>query len=220
MKLHACFYLLAAVIALIYGCKKDEPDESNVSYEDIKPVKDYVYFQPGTYWIYEDNYGNVDSMYVYSAGEGIDTVRKSNGDIEGIYRFFQSKIHSVYDDYNYYIGYNSGWTSFHPTQHKVFMTKTKPGDYVGQIFLTLYPFKIGDWRYWNDSKTTTIDYFQNYGIDNNSFVSVGKVNVFNDITNNYRQTTNYYIAKNVGIIQEELIDSSNVWKLVRYNIVQ
>ena len=100
------------------------------------------------------------------------------------------------------------------------MTKTKPGDYVGQIFLTLYPFKIGDWRYWNDSKTTTIDYFQNYGIDNNSFVSVGKVNVFNDITNNYRQTTNYYIAKNVGIIQEELIDSSNVWKLVRYNIVQ
>ena len=221
MKLYTCFYLLVAVAALIYGCKKKEPDEPNVSYEDIKPVKDYVYFQPGTYWIYEDNYGNIDSMYVYSAGEGIDTVRKSNGDIEGIYRFFQSKVHSVYDDYNYYIGYNSGWTSFHPTRHKVFMTKTKPGDYVGQIILMEYPPKIGNilYTYYNNDVTVK-NFYSVFEISPNQFENVIKMNESRDITNPYFQQTNYYIAQNIGIIQEELIDSSNVWKLVRYNIVQ
>ena len=220
MKLHSCFYLLAAVIALIYCCKKDEPDEPNVSYEDIKPVKDYVYFQLGTYWIYEDNYGNVDSMYVYSAGEGIDTVRKSNGDIEGIYRFFQSKIHSVYDDYNYYIGYNSGWTSFHPTRHQVFMTKTKPGDYVGQIILMEYPPVIGNILYGEKNSIVKIEnYYQIYNIGLVNYVSVIKMSNSIDIINN-DQRTNYLIAKNVGIIQEELVDSNNVWKVIRYNIVQ
>ncbi|HRC36289.1 MAG TPA: hypothetical protein PK901_12395, partial [Bacteroidia bacterium] len=123
-------------------------------------------------------------------------------------------------DYNYYIGYNSGWTSFHPTRHQVFMTKTKPGDYVGQIILMEYPPVIGNILYGEKNSIVKIEnYYQIYNIGLVNYVSVIKMSNSIDIINN-DQRTNYLIAKNVGIIQEELVDSNNVWKVIRYNIVQ
>ena len=34
------------------------------------------------------------------------------------------------------------------------------------------------------------------------------------------QNTNYYIAKNIGIVRREQLDSNRTWNLIRYNIVQ
>lgn len=213
MKQHSyLFFLLFAFILLQYGCKKNDAGP-NVSDEEYKTIKEYVYFNPGSYWIYQDSHGNIDSMFTYESGEGLDT---ASG-----YRYFTSRMHSSYDNYDYRIFYNSGWTTFHPTRHKVFMNKSGPGDYVGEIILLKYPFVQGNILYWyNENDITSEEYYPTYMINGSNFNSVIKMHETRDVTNDYFQSTNYYIAKNVGIIQEELIDSSNVWKLIRYNIVQ
>ena len=46
-----------------------------------------------------------------------------------------------------------------------------------------------------------------------------KMNNTIDVIQN-SQKTNYFIAKNIGIIRKEYLDSAKVWNLVRYNIVQ
>ena len=100
------------------------------------------------------------------------------------------------------------------------MTKTKPGDYVGQIILMEYPPVIGNILYGEKNSIVKIEnYYQIYNIGLVNYVSVIKMSNSIDIINN-DQRTNYLIAKNVGIIQEELVDSNNVWKVIRYNIVQ
>jgi hypothetical protein len=211
VKLHKGFYLLAVIAVMLYGCKKDSPPK--VTEADLAALKAYCYFLPGTYWIYEDNRGNTDSMYVTGSISGYDTTRE--------HYYFICWIHSAYDTYDYKIEWNTSWTTYKPTRHKVFMTKLKPGDYVGQIFLMEYPFVEGNKLYWDNSNTiTTKMYYNSIEINHNKFYSVVEVNESRDVTNAYFQQTNYYIAKNVGIIQEELIDSSNVWTLVRYNVVQ
>ncbi|MDF2453926.1 MAG: hypothetical protein K0S26_3430 [Bacteroidota bacterium] len=35
-----------------------------------------------------------------------------------------------------------------------------------------------------------------------------------------KQDTYYYIAKNIGIVRREQLDSNRTWNLIRYNIVQ
>ncbi len=62
------FFLLVAFVLVLHGCKPDKEVEPNVTDEDYKAIKDYTYFKPGTYWIYEDSHGNTDSMFVYDAG--------------------------------------------------------------------------------------------------------------------------------------------------------
>jgi hypothetical protein len=195
---------------LQYSCKKDS--KNSVTEEDLAGLKSYAYFLPGTFWIYEDNQGNIDSMYVISASTGYDSTHDGE--------YFVSKWHSTFDTYDYLVEWNTSWTSYYPTRHQVFMTKLKPGDYIGQIILLEYPFVEGNILYGDDGGIiTSSSYFETMNIQSNSFNKVIKMNNTVDITNN-KQKTNYYIAKNVGIIQEELIDSSNVWKLIRYNIVQ
>ncbi len=34
------------------------------------------------------------------------------------------------------------------------------------------------------------------------------------------QNTTYYIAKNIGIVRREQLDSNRTWNLIRYNVVQ
>lgn len=209
---HYSLFLLLAFLFLLQGCKPDDDTGPNVTDEDFQAIKDYTYFKPGTYWIYEDSYGNTDSMFVYEAGEGLDT---ASG-----YRYFTSRAHSSFDNYDYRIFYNSGWTTFHPTRHKIFMNKSGPGDYVGEITLLEYPPVVGNILYASNSNViTTKEFYEVYTIGSVNFNFVSKVNESRDITNN-DQPTNYFVAKNIGIIQEELLDSSNVWKLIRFNIIQ
>lgn len=209
---HYSLFLLLALLFLLQGCKPDDDTGPNVTDTDYQAIKDYTYFKPGTYWIYEDSHGNIDSMFVYESGEGLDT---ASG-----YRYFTSRAHSSFDNYDYRIFYNSGWTTFHPTRHKVFMNKSGPGDYVGEIMLMEYPFINGNKLYWDNSNIiTTKDFFADYLVNSLSFSNVVKMNESIDVIFEY-QETNYFIAEHFGIIQKELLDSNDVWKLMRYNILQ
>jgi len=203
------FYL--SVLLFFNSCRKDKPDNSNEISAQYGQLKDYIYFKKGSYWIYEDKNGAIDSMYVTDSQEG-----NQNG-----YDYLGTTVHSTYDTYDYFISWNTSWTSYHPTRHKVFMRKVKVGDYVGEIILMEYPPVVGNILYhYNDNDITTVSYFINYQIDSLSFNSVIKMHETHDITNYNLQATNYFIARNVGIIKEEMLDSNNVWKLRRFKILQ
>ena len=205
------FFLLAVFVLLQSCCKKD--NEPAVTTDDLAALKSYAYFLPGTYWIYQDNHGNIDSMYVVSANSGYDSTHDGE--------YFISKWHSSYDTYDYLVEWNTSWSKYKPTQHIIFMTKLKIGDYVGQIILLEYPFNKNNKVYWNNNNTiTTSEVFDSYMVNANNFMNVAQINESRDITNEYFQATNYYIGKNIGIVQEELLDSNIVWKLINYNIIQ
>ncbi len=206
------FVFLISSLFLFYGCLKDkyEPPATDTG-KQYGELRDYIYFKVGTYWIYEDSRGNMDSMYVTDSDEGTQ-----NG-----VKYLTTIVHSSFDTYDYYVTYNSSFNSQNPIREKAFLAKGKPGDYVGQTILFEFPPIIGNHLYHNNGNIiTVINYFVDFNLDSLNFKSVIEMNETVDITNPYKQPTNYFIGKNIGVIREELLDSNNVWKLKRYSIIQ
>lgn len=62
-------------------------------------------------------------------------------------------------------------------------------------------------------------FYNNISINDSTYHNVQKwLNMHSII--DYEQNTYYYIAKNVGIVRREQLDSNRTWNLIRYNIIQ
>jgi hypothetical protein len=59
-----CLYLLCTALLLLNACKPDKPEEQKyLGNYPLGVVKDYLYFKPGSYWVYEcDSTGELDSQ--------------------------------------------------------------------------------------------------------------------------------------------------------------
>ena len=59
-----CLYLLSTALLLLNACKPDKPEEQKyLGNYPLGVVKDYLYFKPGSYWVYEcDSTGELDSQ--------------------------------------------------------------------------------------------------------------------------------------------------------------
>ena len=57
-------YLLSTALLLLNACKPDKPEEQKyLGNYPLGVVKDYLYFKPGSYWVYEcDSTGELDSQ--------------------------------------------------------------------------------------------------------------------------------------------------------------
>ena len=223
MKAKRIAVFIGAVAGMLtWGCKKDIPVPS-LPTPDPTPqsVYDYGFFSPGTYWIYQDSVsGNTDSVYVIYGRKGKDTLDLGLGDGTKIYDMFEVKMHSSFEDYDYYLWYNATWSGKNPRRDKLFFTKSRPGNYVGEIILCELPPTPGNVLYWyGDNTITTLDFYSTYLSNVTQFASVIKVGESKDAIQSH-QPSCYFISKNFGIIRKEYLDSNSIWKLVRHNIVQ
>ena len=59
-----CLYLLCTALLLLNACKPEKPKEQKyLGNYPLGVVKDYLYFKPGSYWVYEcDSTGELDSQ--------------------------------------------------------------------------------------------------------------------------------------------------------------
>ena len=217
---------LALLLALLTsGCKKnDEPCTTcpTSDCEDIQNVKHFFYFKVGSWWVYEEeNSGMRDSVYVTSAAEN-----PSNYD-------FDVEVYSTYQDYYYrywpqygasigsscsQTGQSCGWCA------KVFRSKYKPGDFVGQATCFIFqPIEgVSDINP-NNSFANNRVYVDEVldSIEMNSYIFLRTVKMYENQT--YMegdQPTNHYFSENVGLVRKELLDSNQVWNLVNYHIAQ
>lgn len=221
-------YLLFAIICVtaFQGCKKDKNAEPEKGFSaQVNPdLYAYAYFKPGTYWVYQDSIsGAIDSVYVTFANKGTYT----NGDAEvaqGLYRgtfnWFTCNAISSYDHYKYqnWMDQSSEVNGSPPTVNRERFIMPGSGNKNGQTIhiatilpgqhLTSYP----DYIYYTF-------FYNNYIVFGNLVSSVQKwLNKKSMIDD--KQDTYYYLAKNVGIIRREQLDSNKTWNLVRYHINQ
>ena len=62
-------------------------------------------------------------------------------------------------------------------------------------------------------------YYSNFLVAGLTFPATQKWFNFNSNCDD-NQNTYYYIAKNIGIVRREQLDSNRTWNLIRYNIIQ
>lgn len=205
------------------SCRPDPPVNptqcSGCIQYHVSDVKNWLYFQPGTYWIYEEaTSGDIDSVYV--TGDTYD-----DGNSESA--FFRCETYSSY--YNYYFNYlsdnSSTCTNTFWGEKKCIIVrrnKTKPGDFVGETVTFFFRPKTGDYGYtWNNtgSITSVENNLDSLELGNQIYYSVPILMETFNITEE-SQPTRFYFSENIGIIKKELLDSNQVWNLIRYNIVQ
>jgi hypothetical protein len=220
-------YLLFISICLTgcQKCKKKQPEpDAGFNSPVNTDLYAYAYFKPGTYWVYQDSITNIlDSVYVTYANNGTYT----NGDAEvaqgyyrGTFNWFKCEMISSYDHYKYQNWMDQSY-EVNNNIPRVFREKhMMPGS--GSNFgktihlatipvgnqLTVYP----DYVYYKS-------FYPSFLANDNLFYNVQKWLNAHSIVDN-EQNTNYYIAKNTGIIRREQLDSNRTWNLIRYNIIQ
>jgi hypothetical protein len=221
MKKFAILFILFAFF--FSACKKDpdcntQPPSPSYTFQDLVA---YSYFKTGTYWIYKDSTSSIeDSVYVYT--DTSYSYYQNNGiQMEGTYMFYTFQAHSFFDSYNYHYNISMGNYSVSTNEVGTVRIRTKPTDYVGETYLMSNRFVVGDMITWylGTGSTYYKGFYDSLNILGNNYYSVVK---FYDSQNlsEYESPTNFYIAKNIGIVRKEKLDSNKVWNLIRYNIVQ
>jgi hypothetical protein len=216
MKQTRNIFIAIITISFLIGCRKDKSvDPTNTSHLIPQELKDYGLFKTGTYWIYQDSIsGAIDSEWVWQSDWGIDTLDKDNpyGLEPGTYELFQIKTTSSFFKVEYYYGCNSSWTSYSGTP--LFRQKLDSTSIFETICLD-YPFTVGKRKYWqNDTMEIAGYYSQLY-----NFNEVVKILQFNNPTEDHF-ITDFYYANKFGIIRKEIFERNEIWKLIRYNIIQ
>lgn len=220
MKNKLLYYSLAFFIFSVCSCscdKNGDGDPNNGNWTIPQEVKDYTLFKPGTYWIYEDSAtGVLDSVYVYDLQTGIDST--TNGNFEYFYEYCMHSIDGHSDDF----WVHTQWSKQYQNT-TVWKEKFKPGDYIGQTYLMIYPFDLNR-RYgcYTDDIGAIITVRGVYDQLTILGTDFGNAVCFHDtknITEGHVESS-YFIAKNFGLVRSEIPDSSKIWNLIRYNIVQ
>lgn len=206
------------ILVCMAGCRKGE-DEVTGPLLIPQEVKDYMYFEPGTYWVYIDSVsGRVDSVYVYQTTHSFDTLTLGKNP-KRAYEIFVVKAHSEMDGYDYYFEVNTTYSANDNSIFNLFKEKLKPGHYVGQTVLFNYKPIKGQIFYEANATKTIIDIYNSFNLSGRIFYDV--VQVYQDLSViEVSNHANCFFSKNYGLIRKELADSNQVWNLVRSNIIQ
>ena len=215
------FLLVLITVAfsiLLLQCKKETQDDTPVIRMANEDVFHYGYFEPGTYWVYKDSATAAeDSVYVIESSRGYDTISGSSG--QNVYESFLVKLHSTFENYDYYLAYHSLYTSQSDGKEKIFMHKFNPGDTARQLVLCEIPVTVGHTLVYQNTTLTTAAFYDTLMIQSDTMYNVIKATQLNDKTQ-FDQPSVYYIAKHGGIVRKEFLDSGSVWELSRWNILQ
>lgn len=210
--------LLICVVALATeGCKKKEVQDPYQNHMLAQETFDYGYFKVGTYWIYQDSItGAEDCVYVFYNHTQIDTIPEDNyyKYDAGLYNWFELDAHSTYYDQDYNYWSNSSWST-EINGYMNFVSRRTKGQF--ETVLWTNKFELGK----------TVYPYTQYGVVTctsfyNSYKSFQNVVVFNDTKNSTENDspTNFFLAKNAGIVRKEILDSNRVWSLVMYKCIQ
>jgi hypothetical protein len=224
-KLMNRFTVLMLFLTIGFSCKKDP--EQNLDYcelhpeecVDIRMVKDWFYFDYGSWWVYEEeNSGMRDSVYVIETWS--DT---------GSHKFL-TRVHSTYDGYDYPYFTQTALETYKNHQVKkevqstgVYRAKTKPGDFVAEDKCFLFYPKVGMWSFnygdpFGDPDSLIIKtLYDNFELSGYSYQEVVGIYEITTAVEEY-QPTMHFFAKGVGLIKKELLDSNQIWNLVDYHI--
>ena len=208
------------------ACRKDDSmhhcQEFPGDCVDVREVKDYFYFNYGSWWVYEEeNSGKRDSVYV------IETFSDTSS------YYFNTKVHSTYDDYNYRFWTNSVTGDKYKNLveksiRSTSVTRSKTGSeegFVAEAHCFIFYPVVGKYMYsyggayLSNNVLKVENIFTDYSTPEKIFESVIVVTEEHTAIEESQPTVHYY-SPNVGLIKKELLDSNQIWNLVDYLIVK
>ena len=229
MKLGARITIL--ILVFVFACKKDTQTtpspltvKNNAGFDEMKA---YAFFQPGTYWVYEDSLhpGTLDSVWVTQSLLAYDTVKQANGGIQpGIYPYFLMQTKDVAGNTRDYSCYSeiANFGTYNGLQ-RVEISWNGPTQYYGEYYFIHNRYIPGSMqsKFTYDS-CTFIKQVDSLVINN---ISYKKIIVFKNVVNIGQFTSQwsriiYSLSDNKGVIRRHEIDSNRVWNLLRYSVVQ
>ncbi len=224
MKQTALKTTFTLIVGLVFftQCRKDKHIPFCEQYPDqcieMEHIKDHYYFKTGSWWVYEEqNTGAIDSQWVSKSW--------SDGCM------FEITLKNSLNDYdnNYWtkqLTKGKGCCEVKKNDRAAFVKQniTKAGSYIGELNISAFPYKIGDSTYnyiYNipNNHAYLITIHDSLSFLNNTFYNILEYKLNYDPIQN-KQKTNYFYAKNIGLIKKELIDSNQVWLLKKYNVEQ
>ncbi len=217
------FCLLVSITACVFGgqsCTKHSPPvypDNRISVPQV--LSDYGYFKVGSFWVYQDSASlALDSVYITSAKEGTFTTAPSNSQpYHGYFGYFNTYTQSVYEGRQFHYSVNTENT-FNGHSDLVEDEYINPSSNAETYLMTDYfvvgkPDPDGGYPVAYENLYDSLKVL-NYYFKNAMLFHDGK----NQTQNN--SATNYYLAKNIGIIRKEILTPYTIWNLVRYHIVQ
>jgi hypothetical protein len=213
-KFNTIYLLLASMtIVLMYSCKDKDPTKPGYQRKAPSPVyliyrlgpaRDYMWFNPGSYWIYKNTKNNE-----------LDTVR--------LISFYYSTYYKwSYEDNTSYFNPNStpirGY--FYPINRLV------SGE--GLIGAFFYPFDKSGVAGTGSSQTKFKELFTTMTLNNQTYLEVAQFETdsddiwYSDTTSNLIRypKTRYYWAKNVGLVKRENVSENYSWELIEHHIIK
>ena len=231
--------ILMVILVFVFACKKDTQTtpspltvKNNAGFDEMKA---YAFFQPGTYWVYEDSLhpGTLDSVWVTHSLLAYDTVKQANGGIQpGIYPYFLMQTKDVANNTREYSCY-SEVANFgtHNGKLDIVVDWNSSNYYYGKYYLMNSKFVNGSessyngYTFYNSNihgDLTTFKFIKDsIKVINSTYHNVVAFNNLDGVGIVYwKYNTDIYITKNIGIIKRIEVDSSKNWNLLRYNINQ
>lgn len=216
-------FITSLVLVFLFSCKEKEPSDPNANCttcHSVLEAKDYFAFKQGSYWVYEEETTHErDSMYVTQSWIGAD------------YDFYV-KIKSNLSDfeYTYWPVYNSNSNNCSNQNNLnsnclfIYRNKSRPLNNLGDTRALFINYAIGS--HYGTAEVGSTCFKNNVkvlGIENQYFNGYFDFNYTLKINESCsyhygQQPVNLYYSKGVGIVRKELIDSNQVWNLVKYKI--
>jgi hypothetical protein len=227
------FFLPLFIFTLFYSsCKRDVPTPQPAA--PPVPLQDltaYSYFKTGTYWIYKDSATAIlDSVYV-PYDTSYSYYQNNRVQAAGNYMYYDTRTYSYLDNHYCYLRISMGYYGL-SDGHLVGVERTTN---LGTSYLMSNEFIIGQAIYHPSSPGVITCQGFNDSINING-ISYNKVVHFHDTKNASEltytttygycnPTTDFYIAKNIGIVRKRIRDYqfntvNRTWNLVRYHINQ
>jgi hypothetical protein len=203
-------------------CKKDPNPDPGYSAPMQRDLYAYAFFQPGTYWVYEDSVSHIiDSVYVIYADSSTYTNNETNADhYKGTFHRFQCKMISSYDHYMYQNWMDQSYevNGSAPTVNRERYIMPGSGNINGRT-INIAICNVGKSLSVALDYVTYVNYYPSLSLNGQGFSSVQKWFTYNSNCDDNKNAY-YYISKNVGIIRREQVDSNRTWNLIRYHINQ
>jgi hypothetical protein len=216
-------------------CKHPKPDDPKppLPFRHCpKELLDYVIFQPGTYWVYEDSAtGKFDSVWVTAFehdtayAQFLNDDRLQKGD--EFHMLYKTSYFKEYNQLIIHLSYDIKSPDIYPSWSAVvFNTNIFGISGQGGLFTTPFPFNevgqgaldpIDTLHFAPDYSELMI--FSNF-IDSVLYINHRLTSLKSTEEFGLGRRCKQYFRRNIGIVRYELPDSNQVWNLKRYNLIQ
>ncbi len=225
--------LLLNVLAATYSCGHEpiEPiKKTELGFLPLGEVKDYVFFKPGTWWVYKNTRtGEYDSILVtYSL---LDTIEQNSEWRHFTNEVFDVESKSLTNGYNYSLYVRVLSAEGPDFKWLCLPTLERNNPYEGEIDPFYYPFdliknKNGDYEAYCLTVKDTMT------INNKMYKDIAVFYIKRDVIEPLPHEGNaakFYWAKNYGLVRKDLFDSKfqgdtsilyHSWQIINSNIIQ